>query len=246
MNKLYRRSEIAFAIVWIVAYVQLSSIADVISQKLGIEKCVTAAMQLLMVGLLFGWMRRNDLLGKYGIVRPTVPARSFLYYLPLAIIATAGLWGGLSLRYGAAGSFCWVVSMCCVGFLEEVIFRGLLFRAIERDSLRSAVIVSSLTFGIGHIVNLFNGSGQDLMETLSQVIFAVMVGFVLVLVLLRGGSLVPCIVFHACNNALSAFGTEVVLSPMAHLAVTLLLSVVLLGGYVWYLWKLFPASAPKR
>lgn len=246
MNKLYRKSEITFAIMWIVAYVLISSVADGISQDLGIEKCVTAACQVPMAALLLGWIRRNDLMGKYGLVSPTVSASRFLYYFPLAIIATAGLWGGFGLRYGVAGCFFWVVSMCCVGFLEEVIFRGLLFRAMEKNGLTSAVVVSSLTFGMGHIVNLFNASGQDLTQTLSQIIFAVMVGFVLVLVLLRGGSLVPCIVFHACNNALSAFGVELALSPLANLAVNLLLSVVLLGGYAWYLWKLFPQPASER
>ena len=52
--------------------------------------------------------------------------------------------------------------MLCVGFLEEVIFRGLLFTAIARNNIKSAVIISSVTFGIGHIINLFNGSGMEL------------------------------------------------------------------------------------
>ena len=52
--------------------------------------------------------------------------------------------------------------MLCVGFWEEVIFRGLLFQAIAKDNIKSAVIISCVTFGIGHIINLFNGSGMDL------------------------------------------------------------------------------------
>ncbi len=67
----------------------------------------------------------------------------------------------------------YVISMCCVGFLEEVIFRGLLFRAMEKENLKRAIIVSSLTFGLGHIVNLFNGSGKDLVSNMIQIVFAV-------------------------------------------------------------------------
>ena len=37
--------------------------------------------------------------------------------------------------------------MLCVGFLEEVIFRGLLFKAIARGNIRSAVIISINTIG---------------------------------------------------------------------------------------------------
>ena len=62
--------------------------------------------------------------------------------------------------------------MLCVGFLEEVIFRGLLFQAIAKDNIKSAVIISSVTFGIGHIINLFNGSGMDLVNNLCQIVFA--------------------------------------------------------------------------
>lgn len=67
--------------------------------------------------------------------------------------------------------------MLCVGFLEETIFRGLPFTAIAKDNLKSAVIISSVTFGIGHIINLFNGSGMDLVNNLCRIVFAVAVGF---------------------------------------------------------------------
>ena len=36
-----------------------------------------------------------------------------------------------------------------------------------------------MTFGLGHIVNLFNGSGRDLFSTVMQIVFAVLVGLVL-------------------------------------------------------------------
>ena len=94
--------------------------------------------------------------------------------------------------------------MLCVGFLEELIFRGFLFAGMAKKNLRSAIIVSSVTFGIGHIVNLLNG--KPLVETLAQILFAIMVGFTLVILFYKGKSLVPCIVFHSLNNALSAFG----------------------------------------
>lgn len=70
--------------------------------------------------------------------------------------------------------------MLCVGFLEEAIFRGLPFTAIAKDNIKSAVIISSVTFGIGHIINLFNGSGMDLVNNLCRIVFAVAVGFPLV------------------------------------------------------------------
>ena len=240
MTKLYKKSEITFAIVWIVAYVVLSSLADQLSESIGITKSVTAVLHVAMVLILFFWIRKNDLSVKYGLCRSKFPAKRFLFYIPLAIIASASLWNGMSPRFGFPGTLLFVVSMCCVGFLEEVIFRGLLFRAMEKDNVKTAIIVSALTFGLGHIVNLFNGSGRDLAATIVQIIFAVLVGFVLVLIFYRGGSLIPCIVFHSVNNALGAFEAEGTMDPKLHRVLNIVLFVVVLGGYLLYLVKAFP------
>ena len=240
MTKLYKKSEITFAILWIAAYVILSSLADQLSERIGVTKCVTAALQLALSLILFLWIRRNGLGVKYGFCRSAVPARRFLYYLPLAVVASASLWSGVSLRFGFPGTLLFFVSMCCVGFLEEVIFRGLLFRAMEKNGLRTAIIVSALTFGLGHIVNLFNGSGRDLAASIIQIVFAILVGFVLVLIFHHGKSLLPCILFHAANNALDAFGAEGGMDPRTELLLNLAMIVAVLGGYALYLVKAFP------
>ena len=56
-------------------------------------------------------------------------------------------------------------------------------------------------FGIGHLVNLFNG--QSFFETMIQILFAIAVGFTLVVLFYKGKSLIPCIIFHGLNNSLS-------------------------------------------
>ena len=243
MTKLYKKSEITFAILWIVAYVVLSSLADQLSEMLGVTKSVTAALHIVMSLTLFFWIRNNGLGEKYGFCKPKVPAKRFLYYLPLVIIASTAFWGGVKLQYGFPGAPLFFISMCCVGFLEEVIFRGLLFRAMEKDNPRTAIIVSALTFGLGHIVNLFNGSGRDLTASLVQIVFAILVGFVLILIFYHGKSLIPCILFHAANNALTVFAAEGSMSPQVNMILNLVLIVVVLGGYMLYLVKRFPEKA---
>lgn len=239
MTKLYKKSEITFAILWIVAYVVLTSLADQLSETIGITKSVTAVLHIAMSLILFFWIRNNNLDDKYGFIRPVLPAKRFLYYLPLVIIASTAFWGGIGLQYGFPGALLYFISMCCVGFLEEVIFRGLLFRAMEKDNLKTAIIVSALTFGIGHIVNMFNGSGKDLFSSLIQIVFAVLIGFVLVLIFYHGRSLVPCIVFHSANNALKVFSAKGSLDPQTELLLNIVLIVVVLGGYSFYLVRSF-------
>ena len=245
MTKLYEKSEITFAILWIVAYVVLSSLADQLSETVGIMKSVTVVLHIVMSLILIFWIRNNNLSEKYGLCRSAIPAKRFLYYLPLMIIASTAFWGGIKLQYGFPGALLYFISMCCVGFLEEVIFRGLLFRAMEKDNLKTAVIVSALTFGLGHIVNLFNGSGRDLASSVIQIVFAVLVGFVLVLIFYYGKSLIPCILFHSANNALKVFSTEGNLNPPTEMVINLVLIVVVLGGYSLYLVRAFSKKAKQ-
>ena len=96
--------------------------------------------------------------------------------------------------------------MLNIGFIEEIIFRGFLFRMMAKSNLRSAVIVSALTFGVGHIVNLLNGA--ELIPTLLQIAYAVSIGFLFVVLFHKSGSLIPCIVTHSLVNALSVFNAE--------------------------------------
>ena len=136
------------------------------------------------------------------------------------------------------------VCMLCVGFLEEVIFRGLLFTAIAKDTIKSAVVLSSVTFGIGHIINLFNGSGMELVHNLCQIVFAIAVGFLLVTIFYRGGSLLPCILVHSAINALGTFANDAGLTMemrLLHLGALIAITV----AYTLILTRTLPKSQQK-
>ena len=98
--------------------------------------------------------------------------------------------------------------MLCVGFLEEVMFRGLLFNAMKKDNIAIAIIISSLTFGMGHIINLFNGKEAELLPQILQIIYASAAGLVFVMVFIKSESLIPCILTHGIFNSLSIFGNS--------------------------------------
>lgn len=237
MKRFYEKHELAFALVWIVLYVNLFSMADNASRAIGLEKLVTLPVAALMSVVLFAWLGRNGLFEKYGLCAPKLRARQFLYYLPLLLIVSCNAWLGLRLNMSILESGLYVLTMLFVGFLEEVIFRGLLFRAMCRDSVKAAIIVSSITFGIGHIVNLFNGSGADTLATLCQVCYAVAAGFMFVIIFHRGGSLLPCIAAHSGINMLSAFGVEA--QGMGEIYVALALCLIS-GGYALILLRTLP------
>ena len=217
MKKLYEKSELTFAIVWIVVYCVLQSVANPLNKLIGIEYSASAVFCILQTIVLFAFIVKNGLQKRYGLCKSPVPAWRFLFYLPLLILASGNLWNGVALNYSPAETACRIACMLCVGFLEEVIFRGLLFSAIAKNSVKSAVIISSVTFGVGHIINLFNGSGMNLVENLCQIVFAVAVGFLLVTIFYRGGSLIPCIIVHSAINTLGTFANDANLTAEMHL-----------------------------
>lgn len=208
MNRLYQKSEIWFAVFWIIIYVIGTSLMDNLSAGIGFEKSLTALFLILLTVLAYVWIKKHCLQEKYGLCRSKLPAKKFLYFIPLCIIVSSNLWYGIGFNMSVPVTVAYVVSMLCVGFLEEVIFRGFLFKAMAKDNIKTAVIVSSITFGIGHIINLVNGSGAELIENLCQVCYAIAFGFLFVIIFMRSGSLWPCIIAHSVINSLSAFAAE--------------------------------------
>ena len=217
MKKRYEKNELTFAIVWIVVYCALQSLANPLNKAIGVAYAASSAFCVLQTVVLFAFIRKNNLPKRYGLCKSPVPACRFLYYVPLVVLASGNLWNGISLNYTPVETVCRIICMLCVGFLEEVIFRGLLFESIAEDNVKSAVIISSVTFGIGHIINLFNGSGMDLVDNLCQIVFAIAVGFLLVTIFYRGGSLLPCILVHSAINTLGTFANDANLTTEMHL-----------------------------
>ena len=244
MKKIYEKSELRFAIIWIVVYCVLQSLANSINEEIGVEYSASAVLCVIQAVILFFFIWKNGLSERYGLCKSSVPARKLLYYVPLIILATVNLWNGVSLNnYSFAGTVCRVVCMLCVGYVEEVIFRGFLFKAMAKNNLKSAVIVSSVTFGIGHLVNLFNGSGMELADNILQIIFAVAVGFLFVTIFYRSKSLLPCIITHSAINSLSTFANKAgftVEKQMIHVLVMIVLTV----AYTLILTKTLPKNQP--
>ena len=244
MKKLYEKNELTFALLWIVVYCVLQSLANPLNKVVGVEYSASAAFCILQAVILVAFIQKNHLQKRYGLCRSSVSASRFLYYVPLFILASGNLWNGIALNYSLPETVCRIVCMLSVGFLEEVIFRGLLFTAIAKDNIKSAVVLSSVTFGIGHIINLFNGSGMELVNNLCQIVFATAVGFLLVTIFYRGGSLLPCIFVHSAINTLGTFASDAGLTMemrLLHLGALIAITV----AYTLILTRTLPESQLK-
>jgi len=236
MNRLYQKHELLFAIIWIIIYVVALSMGDSLSADVGVEKSITVIVGGVLTAILAFWLYQNGHSADYGLCPSKVPAGRLLYYLPLVLLASVNLWFGVTLNLTPLETGLYIISMFFVGFLEEIIFRGLLFKAMAKDNLQTAIIVSSVTFGLGHIVNLFNGSGADLLSSGLQVVYAIAAGFLFTVLFYKTKSLWACIITHGCLNALSVFANEGAQTPLMEVGSAAVLTVVA-AGYGWYIWK---------
>jgi membrane protease YdiL (CAAX protease family) len=216
-----------------------TSIADELSRQVGIEKVFSVPYLLFLSAIAFIWLRQNGLFKKYGLCKTDIGAKRFLYYIPLVALVSCNFWCGVS-KNGTFDEFLmYSMSMVCVGFLEEIIFRGFLFRAMEKDGTRSAIIVSSVTFGIGHIVNLFNGSGATLLSNLCQVVSAIAIGFLFVVIFYRGKSIIPCILAHQFINVTSFLANESAIDNTVRIIQSIIICIIALA-YTAFLLKTLP------
>jgi membrane protease YdiL (CAAX protease family) len=92
-----------------------------------------------------------------------------------------------------------------VGFWEEVAFRGFIFgHMLKRTKMvHLSAIVSSILFGLMHIVNLTHTPGAS---TWSQVIYTMLFGFGLCGVYYQTGNIVPIIIMHALFDFFAFLG----------------------------------------
>ena len=118
MRKLYEKNELTFAIVWIVIYCVLQSLANPLNEKIGVEYSASAIFSILQSVILLVFIRKNNLLKRYGLCKSPISASRFLFYIPLIILATRNFWNGAAFNLNLAGTVCYIACMLWVGFLE--------------------------------------------------------------------------------------------------------------------------------
>ena len=230
MRKLYEKHEVLFAVLWIVAYCVVMA---PLKGKFNWDSGWMLLALLLFAAAITAFVKTGRLEKKYGLAGWPADMKKYLYFLPVWVLATGNLWDGFAPSFTGLGQLIAVLSMILVGYVEEMLFRGFLFKAIlSGEKAVTAIIISSLTFGMGHIVNLF--AGQASFETFVQMIFAVSWGFILTMVFYKSGSLIPCIIAHAMIDAFSLFGADIPLVDWICIGVTVVGAIV----YCLYLSKL--------
>ena len=254
MKKLYEKNELAFALVWIGIYVIVMNIAlqfcgglDDLATKTVPQMLIPVVCIVILAAAATFWILGSGLAENYGLCRFKNSIKTFLWFLPLAVMSCTNLKNGVGFSAPVMVSVLMAIHLAVAGYMEELIFRGFLFKAMAKDNLRTAIIVSAVTFGAGHIVNLANTA--DTLGVLLQVCYAIVIGFLYTMIVWKGGSLWPCIASHMFVNGTSVFAptrgpfTDLVATVFGQATTQLtdvcsaLLIILISGGYALWLWK---------
>lgn len=206
MTNFFEKHELLVCMLLIIIYIVSNSYC---MQNFGVEDYRTVVVNtIITIGLLTLIITLKGI-KYYGLTKPE-NSKKFLYFSPLILIASVNFWDGININNSKNEILFHILTMVNVGFIEEIIFRGFLFRMMEKTNVKSAMIVSAITFGVGHIINLLNGA--ELIPTLIQVCYATSIGFLFVIIFYKSKSLIPCIITHCIVNSLSIFNIESTIS----------------------------------
>ena len=206
MKRLFEKYETLWCILLIVVYVVVNSYCV---QNFGLTDFRSLIVVTILSVALLTFIVKLDRISYYGLTKVR-NLRKYLYFIPLVLVVSVNLWNGFHVNYTASEILIFMLAMVNVGFLEELIFRGFLFKMMAKDNVKSAIIVSSITFGIGHMINLLNGA--EFVPTLLQMCYAIAIGYMFVIIFYKSKSLVPCIIAHCLINCFSIFNVENTLS----------------------------------
>jgi membrane protease YdiL (CAAX protease family) len=153
----------------------------------------------LLVVILLAAMNKASSLKYFGIERGSswwfvLPGLPFILLAVLVLLNPNAAYG-LSMS-GAVG---WVLVSLFVGIGEEVLFRGILWRAFEARGVWITALATSALFGTVHLFGLF-ADWVPWQIAASQAVWAFGVGIMFAAVRLVSGSLLAPIILHTVFN----------------------------------------------
>ncbi len=159
-----------------------------------------------------------------------------LLILPLLVVISSGI------KAASANLVIWfAIYTFIVGFVEEGLLRGVVLRALLPIGVMRAVVLSSLFFGLGHLLNILQGASPS--ATIVQIIYSILLGFGFAGARLYSGSIWPAIVIHFLIDFVDVAGRGFVLAPPQALTLSgVVVTLVLTGLFAIYGWWLLRRS----
>jgi membrane protease YdiL (CAAX protease family) len=236
MKKLYEANELVFTAVMAVLNLFVCLLGRELSYIIGINRLGTALLILLEIICVYRWINKNGWKEKYGLCKyrkNKEGLNEYIYYLPLLILVALRFTRGCSIKYSLIDTvLCIIVSME-IGFIEEIIYRGFLFKALCIYDEGLAVLISSMAFGMIHVIHLLDGG--NFTASLIHVYYAASIGFLFCIIFYERKSLWLCILAHGIYNSCEVFTAGT--TTMFNYWVSSMLKAIVSVGFGLYILK---------
>lgn len=219
-----QKTKISFAAAWLVAYLAGLKISGILSGIIGIQNLGQAIFRACFVIVMILYLKKRETLEFYGVRSlKNLDGRGTFYFIPFVLLVVVPFCFGIQNSEPLGQIVLIAFNVLCVGFIEEMIMRVFLFKALMKWGAGIAIAISSSVFGLVHIVNLFGGA--DVFYTLLQIIFACAIGFVFAVFFYKTENIIPCILCHGLLDVGNIFWKEDVQTVSMIFGLLILISV---------------------
>lgn len=167
-------------VIAVLAYGAAYYISEWLSVIIGIPYVVTAPVILVFLCIVLFVLKRNGLLGKYGVRLPNNICCSFLISIPLAVIPFMNIYMKNCVQAAIEFSIDKVPYIIFLGlsaFSEELLFRGVLPSALSerfRFNVYHRTATVNVLFALMHMGNALGGASLE--PTIIQSVLALSIG----------------------------------------------------------------------
>lgn len=192
-------------VIWVILYGIMYSVSEKYSKSFGATHLLTLFTTMLYIVVLFIFLKKRNRLSAFGLCLPKCFRITDIGWLvPLLAMSFANIYFQRDQTI-FKNSWIMFILMLLTVFLEELLFRGyLLAYLLEHYGAINkwiVMIVSSVLFGMFHIVNLFQGA--NILYTLVQMACACGIGLCLCVLVLKYKSILPGTIIHYLINITS-------------------------------------------
>ena len=241
MTKYVSRHPIIFSVLVVFAALIVVNLLGVIFTYLKLPELTSRLIvEIVFFGYVIFLLTYLRWWNEAGFILPTIrrnllPLLPFLI-LPMLVLITSGI------KAASANLVIWfTIYTFIVGFVEEGLMRGVVLHALLPIGVMRAVVLSSLFFGLGHLLNILQGASPS--ATIVQIIYSILLGIGFAGARLYSGSIWPAIVIHFLIDFVDVAGRGFVLAPPQVLTPSgVIVTLVLTGLFAAYGWWLLRRS----
>ena len=221
MSSTIKRNSVLAVILFIV-YLSQNILRNIFVNMLAINELIATLITVMVFGALAIFLVKKD---NYFKVRCTSKTCITYIIIVTLILSVINLFP-FDLSIGIT-TLSVLFTMLFVGLMEELIFRGCIYKICdEKWGDPKAVILSSVLFGLIHIINVLN---DDILMVVLQMVYATCIGIVYAMLMYKKQGIILCILAHAIINIAGNLGaTETVCKEIIFTIICVVFAIIMI------------------